>query len=157
MNKPVIIPSSNELNVSVPKKRLKSQQVKKLTEEWSIEDSNYRVSLEISHRDATCANCMCNTKVSGYRRKIKKGTPRYRVARKTGYYTRTDFYHRSCIPSKVRKFIKDYSKRDIPKEEMNTSYNHIIRILEITDEEVIGTKYKKQLFKKLRKYLDDNN
>jgi hypothetical protein len=57
----------------------------------------------------------------------------------------------------VRKFIKDYSKRDIPKEEMNTSYNHIIRILEITDEEVIGTKYKKQLFKKLRKYLDDNN
>jgi hypothetical protein len=73
MNKPVIIPSSNELNVSVPKKRLKSQQVKKLTEEWSIEDSNYRVSLEISPRDATCAN----TKVSGYRRKIKKGTPRY--------------------------------------------------------------------------------
>lgn len=142
------VPVPKKENISMPK--IKGRNVKKLTQEWTIEDSSYFVALEISPRNATCSKYECKNK----NKKIIKGTPRYKVIYKNGFYNETRLYHRSCLPFKVKKFIKEYSTRNISKEITDDVYNRVIRDLTYADEENVGIKYHKKLLKKLENYIE---
>lgn len=134
---------------------VKSWQGKKIHEEWAIEDRNYRVSFEISPRNSSCSQGEC--KIEKFRslcpqpRLIPKGVARYRVIYKWRNYNETRFYHRNCLPLKIEKFIKNYEKRDIAKEEMKIAYNKIIGTLN-SFREVIGEKYFKKLLSDIADY-----
>lgn len=134
--KPVSSPQKDKKETNslmMASKRLKKGKVKGIESVWIIRDKITLVALERSSRNSTCAVC---------RKRIPRGTPRYRCITPGYHMKETNYYHRKCCPSHIRKFIREYNKRDLDFEEMEDCYASVINYMDM----MFSNKYAKEFF-----------